>query len=165
MLYFAYGSNMCTGRLQRRVPSATPVGVARLLNHAFRFHKRSGDGSAKADAFFTGEPRDFVCGVLFAIDAAEEWRLDQAEGLGRGYVKKSITVEDSNGEPQGALMYAAQGSHIDANLRPYAWYKRFVVEGARQHGLPQDYVARIEAVAAGEDPDGNREAQQRAIAC
>ena len=38
MLYFAYGSNMCAGRLVRRVPSAREVGVARLSNHALRFH-------------------------------------------------------------------------------------------------------------------------------
>ena len=59
MLYFAYGSNMCAGRLRGRVPSAVPVRVARLLNHSLRFHKRSDkDGSGKADACFTGEPED-----------------------------------------------------------------------------------------------------------
>ena len=33
-------------------------------------------------------------------------------------------------------MYFASRSHKDANLRPYSWYLRFVVEGAKQHGLP-----------------------------
>jgi gamma-glutamylcyclotransferase len=49
-------SNMCTGRLQQRVPSARPIAVAKLLNNSLRFHKRSDkDGSGKADAYFTGE--------------------------------------------------------------------------------------------------------------
>jgi integrase len=63
MLYFAYGSNMCTGRLRQRVPSANPVRVAKLLNHAFRFHKRSGDLSGKCDAYFTGETTDVIWGA------------------------------------------------------------------------------------------------------
>ena len=42
------GSNMCTGRLQQRVPSARPIAVAKLLNNSLRFHKRSDkDGSEK----------------------------------------------------------------------------------------------------------------------
>src|SRR5690348_15499711 len=43
MLYFAYGSNMCTNRLRAkdRVPSAEFVQTARLAKHIFRFHKRS----------------------------------------------------------------------------------------------------------------------------
>ena len=51
MLCFAYGSNVCSGRLRERVPSAVPVRVARLLNHSLRFHKRSGDHSGKCDAW------------------------------------------------------------------------------------------------------------------
>ena len=47
MLYFAYGSNMCTGRLRQRVPSAAPVRIAKLLNRSLRFHKRSDDRSGK----------------------------------------------------------------------------------------------------------------------
>lgn len=94
MLYFAYGSNMCTGRLRQRVPSADPVRVARLLNHSLRFHKRSRDGSAKADAFFTGEPENVVWGVVFDIDPADKLRLDEHEGLSHGYVERLITVID-----------------------------------------------------------------------
>lgn len=50
--YFAYGSNMCSGRLSERV-SCTFVAVARLAGHQLRFHKVSKDGSSKCDAFHT----------------------------------------------------------------------------------------------------------------
>ena len=84
MPYFAYGSNMCTERLRRRVPSAVPLRIAKLLNHSLRFHKRSDDGSGKSDAHFTGEPTDMVWGVIFEIVARQKRNLDQAEGLGYG---------------------------------------------------------------------------------
>jgi gamma-glutamylcyclotransferase len=57
MLYFAYGSNMCTGRLRApdRVPTAEFVRIARVPQHLLRFHKLSKkDCSAKADAYLTG---------------------------------------------------------------------------------------------------------------
>jgi hypothetical protein len=62
-------------------------------------------------------------------------------------------------------MYAAEGSHIDRTLRPYSWYRRFVVDGARQHALPVGYIARMEAVPAEEDPDRNRDTAKRRIVC
>ena len=40
MLYFTYGSNMCTGRLRRRVPSAAELVVARLSGYTFHFMTR-----------------------------------------------------------------------------------------------------------------------------
>jgi hypothetical protein len=165
MLYFAYGSNMCTGRLRRRVPSAKAVRIAMLSNHSLRFHKRSNDGSGKCDACFTGEPADVVWGVIFQIDPADKPHLDSHEGLGYGYVEKLITVADQDGNPHRVFMYTAEGSHIDPTLRPYSWYKRFVVEGARQHNLPAEHIAAIEANKVIEDPNTERYDRNRQIAC
>jgi gamma-glutamylcyclotransferase (GGCT)/AIG2-like uncharacterized protein YtfP len=168
MLYFAYGSNMCTKRLQApdRVPSAEPAHIAKLSEHKLLFHKRSKvDCSAKADAYFTGATMDFIWGVLFRIDAAEKPKLDRTEGLGQGYVEKHVTVVSADGKPHRAVMYFAEPSHIQSDLLPYTWYWRFVVEGAREHGLPADYIAQIEAVQATEDPDRARDAYNRKIVC
>jgi gamma-glutamylcyclotransferase len=167
MLYFAYGSNMCTGRLRRRVPSAVPLWTAKLLNHSFRFHKRSRkDTSGRGDAFFTGEPNDIVRGVLFEIDADEECKLDTAEGLGFGYCKQAVTVQDGEGKQHRAFMYVAEETYIAPELKPYSWYKRFVAEGARQHGLPAAYIAQIETIEADEDPgapEGCGEPQESSV--
>jgi hypothetical protein len=165
MLCFAYGSNMCTGRLRERVPSADPVRIARLLNHSLRFHQRSGDRSGKCDASFTGEPEDMVWGVVFEMDPAEKPDLDAHESLGHGYAERMALVIDVEGNRHSVVMYVAERSHIDPALRPYSWYRRLVVEGARQHALPADYVARIEAVPATEDPDRDHDAANRRIEC
>lgn len=166
LYYFAYGSNMCTGRLRARVSSARPVFVAQLREHALRFHKRSQkDGSAKADAEYTGREIDVVWGVVFEIDAAQKQRLDEAEGLGRGYEEKSVRLKDCTGQTYEASMYFASQTYKDGNLRPYSWYLRFVVEGAKQHGLPPDYLGLLERVESSEDHDRARDARERAISC
>ncbi len=160
MRYFAYGSNMLTERLRARVSSAQPVGRARLLSHSLHFHKRSEqDGSSKGDAYFTGNEDDVVWGVIFEIADCQKPDLDRCEGLGHGYEEQDVTVIDSDGNPQRAYMYVAAESHIAPALHPYTWYKRLVVDGAREHGLPDDYVAEIEAVNATEDPDRARAAR------
>ena len=164
MIYFAYGSNMC-GRLRGRVPSARSVRVAKLSNHSLRFHKHSTDGSGKGDAYFTGEPRDVIWGVVFEIDPREKAELDRAEGLDRGYAEKQITVIDLDDNPHQVFMYAGEESHIDPTLSPYSWYKRFVVEGARQHHLPEEYIATIEAIEATADQDKKRNARNCRIRC
>jgi hypothetical protein len=166
MLYFAYGSNMCTGRLQRRVKSATFVRIAKLTRHSFRFHKRSSkDGSAKGDALETGKQSDIVWGVIFAIDEREKPKLDREEGLGFGYGEKTATVIDVGGQEYDVALYIAEQSHIDTSLRPYSWYKRFVVDGARQHSLPQEYVSSLSLMPDVEDPDPERDRQERSIKC
>jgi hypothetical protein len=132
MRYFAYGSNMCTGCLRRRVPSAEFVCVAKLPGHAFRFHKRSSkDDSVKGDALETKDQLDVVWGVVFDIADREKPTLDDAEGLGAGYLDKTVTVTDGAGNEHRASMYFADPESIDAALQPYSWYKRFVIDGAR----------------------------------
>jgi hypothetical protein len=156
---------MCTGRLQRRVPSARPLFVAQLRCHVLRFHKRSTDGSGKADSEYTGKESDVVRGVLFELDAAEKGALDEAEGLGSGYEEKTVSLRDYIGQTYSATTYFASDNHKDRNLRPYSWYLRFVLEGAKQHSLPAEYMKLIDAVEAIEDPNHARDSRNRQIDC
>jgi hypothetical protein len=165
MHYFAYGSNMCAGRLKRRVPSATLVAVAKLRGHSFRFHKRSNDASAKGDALETDDQSDVVWGVIFNINDGEKQALDRAEGLRAGYNEKTAAVFDESERGHPVILYIADPAYIDTTLRPYSWYKRFVVDGAGQHALPNDYVALIAAMPDIEDPDRERDRRKRSIAC
>ena len=165
MLYFAYGSNMCTGRLRRRISSAAFVCIAKLTRHCFRFHKRSPDGSAKGDAFETGNPTDVVWGVIFNINKGQQSILDEAEGLGAGYEEKFATVLDQSGQEHRVILYVADAKSIDNALRPYSWYKRFVVDGGRQHNLPGEYIHNIAAMPDVEDSDHPRDRRNRSIVC
>jgi len=161
-VYFAYGSNMSTARLRERMPSCEPLGIATLPSHALRFHKRSRDGSGKCNAFAAGDD-DSVIGVLFRFDPTERAALDRAEGVGSGYESATVTVVNDKGRRRKVLTYLASSDYIDDGLKPYTWYKDFVLAGSREHDLPSDYVAAfIQSVEATEDPNAARESKQRA---
>lgn len=161
MFYFAYGSNMCTERLQRRVPSAQPISRAQLPGCELAFHKRGKDGSAKCSIMQARESTT-VHGVVFKIDPNEKEHLDRAEGLGAGYTQETVRVESVSGT-RDAFTYQAMQSYINEELTPFEWYKQFVVRGARQHRLPQAYVRQIASVTARPDPDRKRARRNRRV--
>lgn len=157
LLYFAYGSNMYSPRLRFRVPGCVPIGTASLVGRALRFHKRGADGSGKCDAHFTGKTHDVVIGVLYRIPESEKPRLDTFEGSGKGYFNELVSVIREGRVLYNVATYVADIAAIDAGLRPYQWYKDFVVLGALEHGLPGAYVEKFIASAeARGDPDPAR---------
>ena len=161
MKYFAFGSNLLLTKMTKVVPSAVPGGRARLSGYRLKFHKESCDGSAKCDAYGTGDERDVLHGVVYEIDEKEKPNLDRAEGLGSGYNEVGIEVKGDRG-PVTAFMYVADSEYIDNTLQPYTWYKQYVLEGARQHGLPESYIEEnVTRVKAIEDPDTERDREKR----
>jgi gamma-glutamylcyclotransferase len=161
MLYFSYGSNMSTPRLTDRVPSARAITIARLHNHKLKFHKKSDDGSGKCDAEFTNDAEDVVYGVVFQIFVSEKGALDKKEGLGKGYEEKKVTVIKQNGETLDVVTYYA--TRTDLSLKPYDWYKEHVIRGAREHGLPLEYIAIIDAINSMSDPKKERHEKELSI--
>ena len=162
VVYFAYGSNMATARLRERMPSCKPLGIATLPGHTLHFHKRSADKSGKCNAVARGDENS-VIGVLFSFDPAERANLDKAEGVGRGYEPATVTVINHKGRRRKVLTYLATPDHIDDSLKPYSWYKDFVLAGGREHALPPEYIAEyIQSVEAIHDPDKARDKKQRA---
>ena len=69
-----------------------------------------------------------------------------------------VTVND---EARRAVVYLA--TETAADLRPYHWYKEFVVRGAEEHNLPADYIQRIRDVQSQPDPDKKRREENEAI--
>ncbi|MEP0519713.1 MAG: gamma-glutamylcyclotransferase family protein [Hyphomicrobiales bacterium] len=170
---FSYGSNMSHQRIRARVPSARFLRAGYLTHHTLRWHKLSKDGSGKCDAFETGVFTDVVWGGLFRITADEKHLLDSAEGLGTGYQEKRVEVSCIHDEAdqhktqtnlqkttQATLYTAIPINHL---VKPYSWYKNFVVSGARQCGLPAPYVAALDAVETAEDPNKKRCSMNEAI--
>jgi hypothetical protein len=161
--YFAYGSNMCSGRLRDRVPCSF-VTIAKLACHQLRFHKLSKkDGSSKGDAFHTGIPEDLVWGVVFDIPTSKKADLDRFEGLGYGYHDPEVMVTLPNSNQLLVQTYIADPESIREGVAPYSWYKAYVEAGAVEHELPRGYVERvIMSVVTTEDPDKRRHAKETA---
>jgi gamma-glutamylcyclotransferase len=145
---FAYGSNLDSERMRRRVPSAELVGVTELPLHTLQFNKRSSkDGTAKANAFLTESASDTVEGVLYRTDAAGLAALDRIEGRGYGYERHAMpfsVVEGGQIRMYQASIYIAEESHVDHALLPAEWYLAHVIRGAKEHGLSDGLLAWLE---------------------
>ncbi|MEQ5834689.1 gamma-glutamylcyclotransferase family protein [Marinobacter sp. NFXS9] len=162
MLCFAYGSNMSRARLLERIPAARFVTVAVIEGYRLCFHKRSRrDGSAKCDAFWTGDPADRLHGVVYDIPDRDKRRLDRIEGVGRGYEDAVAKARTNEGRELDVWLYVA--TDIDSSLRPFDWYRHHVLVGAQEHALPEAYIAQIAAIAVDEDADEKRRDRELAI--
>ena len=153
--YFAYGSNLHPLRLSERVSSARLVGPGWLSGYRLLFHKRGQDGSGKCNLLRTKEESDLVYGAIYTLDRTHKPLLDAFEGRGAGYIDRQIMVSSNTGISH-CFTYLAQESHIDENTRPYHWYKKLVIQGARYLGFPTAYIASIEAVVSYNDQNISR---------
>ena len=133
ILYFAYGSNMITSRLQERIASARPVGRGRLSDTKLVCNKKSKDGSTKAN--LEDKPQNVVWGVLYEIDSSDLKRLDDIE---REYQRTRTDVQTDEGKIVKAEVYFS--TKISHNELPFGWYKELLIAGAQEHKLPKSYV-------------------------
>lgn len=161
-LYFAYGSNMLTERLNARCVSARFVGVAEVYGYGLVFNKTSVDGSGKATLVERdGVSEAGVYGCLYDLDVQDRGALDACEGV--GYERLDLFPVRCGARDVSAVTYIAKPDAIDPTLKPYDWYLALVVAGAKQNGLPPDYVTRLEAVAGDADPIADRQRRQEAL--
>lgn len=138
-LYFAYGSNMSSSRLQARTPSARWIATACLPGYVMAFAKPGMDGSAKCGIWRAeGET---VHGVVFEIDDRERAILDRCEGLGFAYDAEWIRVQTAEGDTIQALTYVPR--QRVSELLPTEEYLNHVLTGAREFELPEAYIAEL----------------------
>ncbi len=144
--YFAYGSTMLLSRLRERAPSAEAVdGVYAMPGYTLRFHKYSHkDGSGKCDVFFTGKKTDIVYGRIFLIEVCDIRNLDKHAGVGAGYYCCDYQVHNIDTDQEThAFMYHAQTRYTCIELEPTAEYKQYVLDGAREGDLPEEYIKKM----------------------
>lgn len=151
--YLAYGSNLYPPRLAARIAVLDILGTVALADEALEFRKRGADGSAKCT--LTKRPGAVAHAAVYAIAARDKPALDRIEGVGHGY-----RVEWRDAPPYGrCYVYRAERAALCDDLRPFDWYKAYVVAGARYHAFPPHYVAALESVVAEPDPDRRRAAE------
>jgi hypothetical protein len=161
LFYFAYGSNMCFARIRARLSSAERFSTARLPKHKLSLNKIGTDGSAKANIVNSGDQNDDVFGVVFSMSPDELDILDQAEDEGTGYQRELLKVFDEGGNAIDVFSYRAL--LVDDQLLPFKWYLNFLTKGAKEHGLPAEYIAGIESKEAIEDSNVKRRELNRDI--
>lgn len=142
--YFAYGSNMASSQMAERCPGAVCLGAARLPGYRLAFDAWSNRrGGLVADVL--PAPDSEVWGVLWEVTDEHAEALDRYEGVARGqYRREGVRVESATGETVAAFAYVIcnpgeEGATTDG-------YQALLLEGAREHSLPPDWVKAIEDV-------------------
>lgn len=137
-LYFAYGSNLADRRMRERVPGARSRGRARLEGWRLLADKPGRDGSAKLNLAREAGAR--VWGALWTLRETDMALLDRVEG---GYERCEVSVDADSG-PLAATTYVSRLHGARPGLE--RGYKRLVLEGAHERGLPPEWIALLEAL-------------------
>lgn len=141
-LYFAYGSNLKQARLRDRIGALRVLGRAVLADYRLVFDKPGADGSGKAN--LRGAAGEEVWGVLYELQAGALERLDPFEG---GYARIRVEVRREDGATITAETYRSFRSPTDTVPgHPFDWYRDLLLEGGREHGLPEAHLRYIASV-------------------
>jgi gamma-glutamylcyclotransferase (GGCT)/AIG2-like uncharacterized protein YtfP len=144
MLYFSYGSFLDSQTLRRHCPKAVYMGKAILPNWEvqFNFMSRTYKGGV------TGiEPAvsKLVRGILYDVNDEELLHLDSIEGVPEGiYYRQTIYVVDESGKAVKAATYRT--TNPKGPFKPTRKYLSLMINGAKEHGLDQDYIKELEAI-------------------
>lgn len=167
---FMYGSNMSHARLRRRAPEWDGNFRRMFLpGHELKFNKRLSTGGWAANV--VPHPYRIVCGIAIDLTASDLHVMDQYEGCYSPYngderkdhyCRKTVNLisPDDNSEIQ-AVAYVAQRwvtACEDESCRPEVAYLNYVINGARECGLPGDYILEIKRLGEG----GSRPSLRRA---
>ena len=144
--YFAYGSNLWIDQMVARtgpfsIGYPTP-GIARLPGYRFAFSMQCENGQVYANI---ERPGEFVLGVIYSCTPEAIEKLDAFEG---GYHRQEVSVINTAGATVKAVTYMADVKSTCGDGRPSAEYVQRILRGGRQHGLPEDYLRKIESGAA-----------------
>ncbi len=142
--YFAYGSNMSPAIfVDRRKMTPREALCARLDGHRLAFDLPIGPGE-RAVANVRVDPDAHVFGVAYRIDDEELARLDLTEGVHRGlYARVPVVVTALDGTSIHATTY--RSTRGVPGRKPSRRYLDLLLDGARHHGLPEDYVRTLAA--------------------
>jgi len=142
--YFAYGSNVSRKQLQTRAGAAPEEINGELKNYELVFNKKVRGGTATANIRpATGKS---VHGVLYKLPENSYRALDRFEGAPEHYRRIEVRVIAQDAREIPAQVYIA--TKVEKGLRPAPHYLQSIVEGAAEHGLPENYVQEIREAAA-----------------
>ncbi|XP_041708627.1 gamma-glutamylcyclotransferase [Coregonus clupeaformis] len=148
-MYFAYGSNLLKERLQLKNPSAVFVTTGSLKDHVIQFGYWKKELLNNTNSWHGGvatikeSKGDVVWGVVWKMDKDNRISLDRQEGVGIGfYSPLDVTINTDEGE---VLCRTYQMNNFTAHQTSPP-YKQVVCLGAKQNGLPLDYIKKLEAV-------------------
>lgn len=144
--YFAYGSNLCPSTfVERRGLRPFEAHCARLDGWALRFDLPVGPGE-RGVANLAAVAGAHTWGVVYRISVADAEILDRTEGVHRGYYDRSPVTVHRAATADAVTAYTLTSRHGVAGRRPSARYMGIILDGARHHGLPAEWIEWLEAL-------------------
>ncbi|KAI6778415.1 uncharacterized protein J7T54_000804 [Emericellopsis cladophorae] len=126
IIYFAYGSNLCSHQMLQRCPNSMPIGLGHLPGYKWIINERgyanivSADvppPSSKGPADPVVSSKGGVYGLLYLLPPQDEDELDFYEGVPWAYGKVHVAVQrmtDEEGRKMEAPQDLAALAYIDA---------------------------------------------------
>lgn len=137
LIYFAYGSNLKKEQMNEREIVIYESHKGFIKDYKLEFNKKSIDGSSKAN--ITKVTGEIVWGICFELDTDGFEKLISYE---KGYEELEVTVYNEDQEILSTAKTFISNKICDK--LPAENYLNKIIEGAKQHKLPEDYIKKIE---------------------
>ena len=146
--YFAYGSNLDRSQKVARTGTIREGRVCKLPNFSLIFNKRSTKHGSAAN--IVAQVGSAVWGVAFRCDGEAIAKMNAWE---KGYRQLGVIVEELSGGQLDAITYVAEPSSLSTNSSPSPAYVASILSGAKQWGLPAEYINSIRVLAHTDVPN------------
>ncbi|HEX5081871.1 MAG TPA: gamma-glutamylcyclotransferase family protein, partial [Blastocatellia bacterium] len=114
-----------------------------LPDYRLAFNKEARNG--KACANIIPSKGDRVWGAVYLCDSDAIKELDGWEGYPKHYDRKWVEVIADDGKVFKAIAYVAV--KVIPETRPSDDYLKRILDGAKEHELPKEYIEQIESIA------------------
>ncbi|HEX5166466.1 MAG TPA: gamma-glutamylcyclotransferase [Thermomicrobiales bacterium] len=143
MPYFAYCTLLDKGEMQRFVPAASRGATGQISGWRVVF-ERHAPGVETGGCNLSPADDAPVYGVLYDLSEDGFAQLDAISGVDRGlYQRFAVRVMTDAGEVTAETYVIPNPG---GPFQPTAAYVRPILAGARELGLPNDYVATLDAL-------------------
>jgi len=151
-LYFAYGSNLSEDQMRMRCPGSRLLGNARLPGYslAFTAYSKRREGGV---ADIIESPLSSVWGLVYELTDDDLNALDGFECCPGFYERIEVRVKAD--APMTAWAYTIVGK--EGHVQPADDYIGLIIEGAKEHGFPSEYVRLIRSIGEGTSTDTQSE--------
>ncbi|HWQ40538.1 MAG TPA: gamma-glutamylcyclotransferase family protein [Desulfosporosinus sp.] len=144
--YFAYGADMNSAQIKQRCSSPKVLGIARLPGYKVEFYGYSAlwDGAQET---VVPDLQSEVWGVLYELQFHDCESLDtyqdaRVNGMG-AYFHYPVDVITMDQETIASIIY--KKDVLEEAKLPSTEYLDFIVQGAKEHGLPAEYITLLES--------------------
>lgn len=138
--YLGYASNLKESLLEERIGGDHPlsVDVGRLFDYELRFNHQQPNGEGRAN--IVPKKGSYIYGLVYGISNQHRDSLLKTEP---GYRMIEVDIElQSDHSTIRAITFIDETSSSE-NYRPSDEYLRTIIDGACEHGFPQDYIDSI----------------------